>query len=139
MIRQRIYLDKYDWLVYAYYSVGHYYTQEIISRLVRIGCNGKNLARAYANLSAGELDTGLTYSSGEKRTSVMVISNTSSAEEFFNSLLHEMRHLEEHICEASGIEPYGEPVAYLVGDLAREIYPTVGKLLCNCCRKEDVG
>ena len=135
MIRQRIYLDAWDWTIYAYYSVGHYYTEEIMERLVQIGCTDSNIRRAYRNLSSGHLDTGLTFSNPKRRASVMVVGYASSAEEFFNSLLHEMRHLEEHILNASDLEPYGETPAYLIGDLAKAIYPAIHHLLCNCCRK----
>lgn len=134
MIRQKIYLEQWQWTVYAYYSVGHYYTEEIMERLVQIGCTETNIRRAYRNLSSGHVDTGLTFSNPKRRISVMVIGYASSGGEFFNSLLHEMRHLEEHILNASGVEPYGEPVAYLIGDLAKEVYPGIHHLLCDCCR-----
>lgn len=134
MIRQTIHLEQWQWTVYAYYSVGHYYTGEIMERLVQIGCTETNIRRAYRNLSSGHVDTGLTFSNPKRRTSVMVIGYASSGGEFFNSLLHEMRHLEEHILNASDIEPYGEPVAYLIGDLAKEVYKRAHHLLCDCCR-----
>lgn len=130
-------MPRWDWTIYAYISLGHYHVQEIIGRLVSLGCEGRNLSRAYHNLSAGELNTGLTYSNMEKRASVMVVSHASSAEEFFNSLLHEMRHLEEHISVADEIEPYGEDVAYLIGDLSQAIYPLIKHFLCDCCRKKS--
>lgn len=136
MKKERIRLSRWNWTVYTYVSLGHYHVHEIIKRLVSLGCEGRNLRRAYHNLSAGELDTGLTYSNTAKRASVMVVSHASSAEEFFNSLLHEMRHLEEHIAVADGIHPYGEAVAYLIGDLSKAIYPLVRHFLCDCCRKK---
>lgn len=138
MIRQRIYLERWDWVIYAYYSVGHYYTYEIMNKLHDIGCRGMNLVRAHANLVSGNLDTGLTYSNKERRRSVMVVGTASSGRELFNSILHEMRHVEEHIVMADGLEPYGEDVAYLTGELGMEIYRSAGKLLCDCCRKHLV-
>ena len=65
----------------------------------------------------------------------MVVGYASSGGEFFNSLLHEMRHVEEHILNASDVEPYGEPVAYLTGELGKEMYKSIAHLLCDCCRK----
>lgn len=135
MLRQKIHLREWDWTVYAYYSVaGHYYTDEIMDRLVSLGCRDRNLQRAYTNLSSGTVDTGLTYSNLLKRETVMVVGYASSGEELFNSLLHEMRHVEEHIAKASHIEPYGEPVAYLTGELGRQMYSCIGHYLCDCCR-----
>lgn len=137
MIRQTIHLRDWEWTIYAYYSVGHYYTEEIMEKLVSLGCRGRKLQRAYTNLSSGNLDTGLTYSNMLRRETVMVVGDASSGEEMFNSLLHEMRHVEEHILRASGVEPYGEPVAYLTGELGRQMYLCVGRLLCDCCRQHD--
>ena len=136
MLRQKIHLSEWDWTIHAYYSVdGHYYTDEIMVRLVSLGCRGRKLQRAYTNLSSGRVDTGLTYSNLLKRETVMVVGFASSGEELFNSLLHEMRHVEEHIAKASHIEPYGEPVAYLTGELGRQMYTCIGHYLCDCCRK----
>lgn len=134
MLRQTIHLSEWDWTIYAYYSVGHYYTDEIMDRLVSLGCRDRKLQRAYSNLSSGTVDTGLTYSNLLNRETVMVVGYASSGAELFNSLMHEMRHVEEHIARASHIEPYGEPVAYLCGELAWQMYACIGHYLCDCCR-----
>jgi hypothetical protein len=135
MIRQKIYLPKYDWTVYCYYAVSEYYVDDIMTQLWEIGCDGEYARRAYENLSVSELDTGLTYSNSACRETVMVVGMASSAEEFFNSLLHELRHVEAHIASACHLNPNGEEVAYLCGELGRSIYPKVKHLLCDCCRK----
>lgn len=137
MIRQRIYLDNYDILVHAYYATTQYYVDEIMDRLYEIGCRGLNLKRAQANLSSGELNTGLTYYSPRYREAVMVIALTSSASEFYNSLMHELSHLTAYIAKDNGLSFTGESIAYLEGDLAREIFPKVQPLLCDCCRKKN--
>lgn len=134
MIRQRIYLDNYDILVHAYYATTQYYVEEILDRLYEIGCRGTNLRRAEENLASGELNTGLTYYSPQHREAVMVVALTSSASEFFNSLMHELSHLTAYIAKDDGLSFTGEDIAYLEGDLAREIYPKVRGLLCDCCR-----
>ena len=65
----------------------------------------------------------------------MVIAKTSSAEEFFNSFLHEMTHLQSHVCNVLFLSPTGEDIAYFTGEVAMELYPYIEHLLCNCCRK----
>lgn len=137
MIRQHIYLDEYDIFVHAYYAVSQYYTNEIVDRLLDIGCFGNNLQQAEENLSSGELDTGLTFYSPRYREAVMVIALTSSASEFFNSLMHELSHLTAYIAKDDGLSFTGEKIAYLKGELALRIFPKVKKLLCDCCRKND--
>lgn len=39
MIRQTIYIDKYDWIVHAYFYVSEYYTDEIMEQLWELGCD----------------------------------------------------------------------------------------------------
>lgn len=134
MIRQTIYLDNYDILVHAYYATTQYYVEEILDRLYEIGCRGENLSRAEENLASGELNTGLTYYSPRHREAVMVVALTNSTAEFFNSLMHELSHLTAYIAKDDGLSFTGEDIAYLEGDLAREIFPAVRKLLCDCCR-----
>ena len=134
MIRQRIYLDNYDILVHAYYATTQYYVEEILDRLYEIGCRGTNLLRAEENLASGELNVGLTYYSPRHREAVMVVALTSSAAEFYNSLLHELSHLTAYIAKDDNLSFTGEAIAYLEGDLAREIFPKVQPLLCDCCR-----
>ena len=134
MIRQKIYLDNYDILVHAYYATTQYYVEEILDRLYKIGCRGTNLRRAEENLASGELNVGLTYYSPRHREAVMVVALTSSAAEFYNSLLHELSHLTAYIAKDDNLSFTGEAIAYLEGDLAREIFPKVRGLLCDCCR-----
>lgn len=136
MIRQRIYLDNYDILVHAYYATTQYYVAEILDKLYEIGCRGYNLRRAEDNLASGKLNTGLTYYSPRHREAVMVIALTSSAAEFYNSLMHELSHLTAYIAKDEGLSFTGEAIAYLEGDLAKVIFPVVQPLLCDCCRKK---
>lgn len=136
MIRQHIYIEDYDILIHAYYATTQYYTDEIVDRLMDIGCFGVNLDRAEENLSSGKLNTGLTYYSPRHKEAVMVIALTSSADEFFNSLMHELSHLTSYIAKDNNLSFTGEAIAYLEGYLAQRIFPRVKKLLCDCCREK---
>lgn len=136
MIVQRFRLDKIGWGVTVYYAVTGYYVYEIVSQLRRIGCDGDTLKKAYRQLYHCELDTGLTYSNPALRESVVVISMTSSAEEFNNSLQHEQRHLERQIANALDIDPDSEGAAYLAGDIAKAMFGHAKHLMCDCCRNK---
>ena len=137
MIRQHIYLPKYRWRVTAYYAVSCYWTMEIMRELYRLNASSEVLRSAYDNMASCSLDTGLCYSNPMMRESVLVIAKTSSASEFFNSFEHEFQHLKGHIASALGLDPNGEEVAYMSGELAREIYPRIRHLLCDCCRNKN--
>lgn len=139
MIRQTLYIKKYDWVVHAYFYVSEYYTDEIMDKLWSLGCDVETSRKAYQNLSKGDLDTGLCYSNYRWRESVLVIAKTSSADEFFNSIHHELCHLQSHIANVYRLNPLGEEVAYLTGEIARDIFPYVKHLICECCRKNKIG
>lgn len=135
MIRQRFILEKYDWLVWVYYAVDDYYVDEILERLKSIGCSHSFLREAESNMSNGKMNTGLTYSNLKARMTVMVIGLADSPEEYENSITHERRHLEAHISKRFGLDPYGEDVAYLVGDISYAMHPISKKFVCEHCIK----
>lgn len=139
MIIQDIYLREYDWHCKVYYAVTCYWADEILRDLKRIGCSGAKYKRAERNLRSGKLDTGLTYSNREIGESVIVIALTSNAEEFAHSFDHEKGHLAKHIAQTYGIDPFGEELQYLSGDIAKEMFPVARKFLCDCCRRKLLG
>ena len=135
MIRQDIHLDQYGWHVRIYYAVTTYWTERITGDMWRIGCRGRDLAKAVRNLRSGDLNTGITYSNFREGETVMVISRTSSPEEFLNSWAHEKKHLARHIEQAFGIDPYSEEAAYLEGTIAQRMFPVARKFICEHCRE----
>lgn len=132
MLKQNIYIDKYDWIVDVYYHVDCYYVDEILDILTNLGCDEKHLDDAYNNLKDCKLNTGLTYSNIDKHKSIVVISNTSTPCQFLNSLVHEIHHLTNHIGECYGLLPRREASAYLAGYLAECVYPKAKQFLCKC-------
>lgn len=139
MIRQTIYFPDYDWTVRIYYAVTTYWTDMIMRDLSEIGCNGRDRERAWRNLRDGRLNTGLTFSNPRFHESVMVIGLTSSPEEFASSYDHEKGHLARQICQAFGIDPYGEEAQYLAGDIGKKMFPVAKKFLCEHCRNMLLG
>ena len=83
---------------------------------------------------ADKKNTGFTYSNYRNRESVVVISKTTSAAQFFNTTMHEVKHLSSHIAKACGYDEESEEIAYIVGNLAETIYPDISHLLCEECR-----
>lgn len=135
MIRATLYLPHYDWVIYAYIAVHEYYTYEILDKMREIGADRYYLSKAHKNLTAGELNNGLTYSNPNTRETVWVTEITSSAAEFFNSIVHEIRHLQQHIANEFHIDQNSEDVCYLCGEIALRLFPYVKGLLCEHCRK----
>lgn len=135
MIRQTIYIRRYDWTLHCYYAVDTYYVREIMDELAAIGCSPVDMYKARKNMLSGNNNQGVTFSNPNIRETVLVTSLTSSAAEFFNSLVHELMHVTMHISQHFGMEPGGEEQAYLIGGLCRTVYPEVRELLCSHCHK----
>ena len=130
MIRQRFRLDRHDWTVTVYYAVHGYYVDDIIGELRRIGISEKKMETARENLLAGEVNSGLTYvNNGE---AVCVIGIASSAAEYMNSIVHEVLHLCKFIGRAEGLDPYGEEVCYIGGEIAQKMWPKTKLLTSEC-------
>ena len=136
MIRHTFYIWEHSWTFRAYFAINGYWANEILGHLWRIGADMDVMRSANKNLRSGQLNTGLTYTSRANRETVMVVALASSGAEFFNSFCHELKHAEEHIGDVIGIDPKSEQAAYFRGGLAREMYPHVRHLLCDCCRRK---
>lgn len=136
MIRQRIYLDRWDWSLTVYYEAGPEDAGRILFDLDRLGAGRQELFRAERNLRGGSPNTGLTFTSSEMRESMTVIGHTTDAAQFQDTLDHEKGHLAIHIGRALGLDPYGEEVQYLSGEIGRCMFPVAKRFLCDECRKK---
>lgn len=130
MIKQKFRLDRFDWEITIFYAVHGYYVEDIMDDLKRIGIRGKKLAKAEENLTSGEINSGLTYvNNGE---AICVIGIASSAAQYMDSIVHEVMHLAKFIGKAEGLDPYGEEVCYMGGEIGRKMWPK-SKLLTSEC------
>lgn len=135
MIRQRIPLYYWGWDITVYYEAGPEDADRILFDLDRLGADGAELRRAERNVRGGVPNTGLTFTSPKSRESVTVISRTTSAAQFQDTLDHEKGHLATHIGKALGLDPYGEELQYLSGEIGRRMFPVAKRFLCDACRK----
>ena len=137
MIRQDVYLNKWDWYVIIYYAVDTYYMDDILDELENIGC-------AYADeieedLTQQPYNNGVTYSNLRKRVSLIVIGLTETPDEFQNTYDHEKGHLAMHIAEEDQMDVFGEEFQYLVGEIGKQTFPIARRFMCEHCRKDLVG
>lgn len=136
MVTQEIYIPKYRWRIHAFFAVSEYWVEPIMDLLWELDCDSERAKKAYDNLTSGELNNGLCYSNYKMRESVLVVSKSTSSAEFINSLHHELVHLQSHIAHECNLDPQGEEIAYLSGDIIMRIYPHVAYLLCDKCRNK---
>lgn len=137
MIVQFFGMDAYDWDVCIFYDTDARDADTVIGMLRDYGCHGLTMRRAERNLKRGLVNTGLTYTNPDMRTSVSVIGHTSSARQFWNTFDHEKDHIAEHIAEALGIPFKGEELRYLKGTIAEETFNVARRYICgNFCPKD---
>lgn len=134
MIRQRILLRDWDWGVTVCYETGPADAGRILLDLDRLGAGVAEMRRAERNLLEGAPNTGLTFTASALRESLTVIGKTTSAAQFQDTLDHEKGHLAVHIGKALGLDPYGEDIQYLSGEIGRRMFPVARRFLCDTCR-----
>lgn len=98
----------------------------------RFGASKEFLLTAEENMRSCRLDTGITYSNFLYRITIMAIGRASSEREFFNSYIHEQRHLQDDLANMNGISLDGEEIAYLSGEIAMKVFDYIKLFICDC-------
>lgn len=131
---QLVYLDKYDWLIKVFYLIEDPDIEGILDELDSIDCEPEAFYKAAEMLEEEKLNQGFTYTDYDKHVTIMVIGETSSADEFFNTFIHEVGHAAEHIATYYDIKSYSEELQYLTGDIAFQMFQESKDLMCDECR-----
>ena len=74
------------------------------------------------NVYLGDKDTGFTYTDYTKRYSIVGISQTTSQEQFLNTIVHEAKHVQSHICKYYNVDEDSEDAAYLIGYIVQQMH-----------------
>lgn len=121
-IRKNFHVTRCDWDVSVFCGHLDRMRDDIVSELEMIDCPEHVLREADFLLKKGVENSGLTYTNRTLRHTVLVIGTASSAAEFFNSLTHESRHLEAHIADTLDLDPFGEEICYIAGEIAAHLF-----------------
>ena len=70
----------------------------------------------------GEKNTGFTYTDFDKHKTIVGISKTTSQEQFLNTIVHEAKHVQSHICKFYNIKEDSEEAAYLIGYIIQRMH-----------------
>lgn len=137
MVFQTFHIPSVDWLVNVFYEVEKKDAARVMGVLDDMGFRGDDLASAEKMLRRGEPNQGFTISNSRERCSVIVMTWTTSADQFANTFDHEKRHLAIHISDVCGMDVRGEEYAYLAGSIAQRMFGIARKFLCECCRRKQ--
>lgn len=119
MLIQYINVLNYDWRVYVFYNVSTVYRSYLVNSLKFIGYS--NIIKDIDPM-LNLYNSGYCYTNFNDKTSIIIVNRTTSREETFNTIVHEINHLSSHIEEYYKIDPHGEEACYLIGDLAQQIF-----------------
>ena len=76
-------------------------------------------------------NTGFTFSNSDYKMSIVCIGKATSIEQFVNTVIHEAKHVQSHVCSYYYIEEDGETAAYLIGYLVARMYRYFAKLVIS--------
>lgn len=116
MIEQYIELGHNGWHLYVYYGVNKLNIQYVISSLRELGCPERYIAKSTRIMSTG-INTGMTYTDTENKISLVCIGTADSKEQLVNTVIHEAKHVQSHICDYYNIKEDSEKAAYLIGHI----------------------
>lgn len=74
------------------------------------------------NVYLGQINAGFTHTNYDKKLTIVGIGKSSSKEEFINTIAHEAKHIQSHICQYYNVNEDGEDAAYLIGYLIMKMY-----------------
>ena len=125
-----------DWCATFLFSLDGHDEKEVLRQLIDCDPPASIINKVRENLDAGRKNSGFTYSNTKERQSLIYVSPTSSGGEFLSSFVHELAHLVCDICVTDEISLRGEEIAYLQGEIARQLSDVVCHLSCDCCRDD---
>lgn len=122
-----------DWTIEFYFSFDIYDKERLLDALLWADAPHSLISKVSENIDSERLDEGFCYSNPYLRRTVLGTGVASSGPEVLDSMVHEIIHICQHMAEEDGIDPFGESLAYLGGDIARSISDIVCELSCPHC------
>lgn len=122
MTKQHLSIEGY-WNVVIVYDVWPHNLDEVAQILRTVGAPWQMVDDAVKNLR--DWNAGYTLTSMGQRISIICIGRTTSLREFFNTVDHEIDHLQTHVAEYYDVSLGTEEAAYLQGYVGGRIFEFV--------------
>lgn len=135
MVKTYFQIGDRDWTVVAYLSVEKVDLEEIYDALLSAGNPDNRSQEACMELS--KMNSGYTFTNFDTRMTVIVTSKATSSAEAFDSIIHEIKHLVEHVSTYYDLDPKEELSAYLQGEVGRQLFPATALVICPKCNHHD--
>jgi hypothetical protein len=107
------------WAFIFAYNIGEENLDEVGEWIMALGAKPREIRRMKKLLR--RLNKGFTFSSSSLRMSVLVVGGATSMEQWWDTLSHEIDHLQDTIMDYYDVEPGTEDAAWLQGYIMRLI------------------
>ena len=74
------------------------------------------------NVYLGEKNSGFTHTNFNEKLSIVAIGKADSKKQFLNTIVHEAKHVQSHICDYYDVPEDGEQAAYLIGYMVQKMH-----------------
>ena len=113
------------WAFVFAYDIGEEDTEEMGDWLEALGARRKEIEHA-CDVILGK-NKGFTYSNPDLRMSLMCVGRASSIDQWFDSMTHEVDHLQWEIMQYYDVDPGTEEAAWLQGYIVRMIIKAIAR------------
>lgn len=103
----------------CYFFFGNNDLSLLSDYLMNIECSRRKINKAIRSIQS--INSGFTFTNYRYKTSIIGISDADSKWQWFNTLVHELKHVQSHICHYYDVDESGEEAAYLIGYLMQQI------------------
>ena len=129
MTMESVYIDiKEKWGVIICHDFDERDEADIANYMVALGSRSGDVDEAL-DVLLGQLNTGLCITNPSLRMSLIFIGEADSAEQWWDTLTHELYHAQQAICRYYGVDVGSEDGAWTMGYLMRK---SVGLLAPPC-------
>lgn len=111
------------WAVILAYDVDVADLDELASWLDALGCSRKDREKAI-RIALG-VNSGFTYSNSDLRMSLVVVSDATDNSQWWDTLVHEVDHVQSAICDYYDVPLGSEAAAWTQGYIMRKIIDVV--------------
>ena len=129
MIKQKIIIDKNKWKITILYTPLRGNLGEIVNILSRLNCPIKDINKIKRIITFGIKNTGFTYSYIPRKESIIAICTATSKRQYFNTVIHELDHLQNDILEYYNVDKDSEDAAQLIGYVAMKMFKVLFTIL----------
>ncbi len=107
------------WGVVISYDFGRLDEYEMRSMMISLGMRGKSIDDA-VEILLNEKNTGFCVSNDRLQMSFVFIGNATNKEQFWDTVIHELYHVQQAICKYYDVEADTEDGAWTMGYLMRK-------------------